>query len=256
MLPRFRYSKAVSSVARVILRRPFLVAQKVLARAGFRFERAFNPDGTARSIYDALSPAPIRTIFDVGANVGAMSLKFASSFPEAEIFSFEPVQATFEVLYRRMTSAHIHPIRAAVGRRSGTAKIEIIAPCAQRNRIRERCDGASETVPMTTIDDFCREHSIGSIDILKSDTEGHEIEVLSGADRMLGSTRFVLVEFGLSCLADEQHAPFEAIHDVLSSRGFRLASIYELRHRKHDQRFVFGNALYMNSHETTSFGSM
>ena len=41
---------------------------------------------------------PVTTIFDVGGNFGQTALRFASAFPAATIFSFEPVPTSFERL--------------------------------------------------------------------------------------------------------------------------------------------------------------
>ena len=45
-----------------------------------------------------------------------------------------------------------------------------------------------------TIDNFCEENGVNSIDILKIDTEGSEIEVLEGSKKMLNKTKIILIE--------------------------------------------------------------
>ena len=45
-----------------------------------------------------------------------------------------------------------------------------------------------------TIDNFCEENGVNSIDILKIDTEGSEIEVLEGSKKMLNKTNIILIE--------------------------------------------------------------
>ncbi len=49
-------------------------------------------------------------------------------------------------------------------------------------------------VKTDTIDNFCEENSINSIDILKIDTEGSEIEVLEGSKNILNKTNIILIE--------------------------------------------------------------
>src|SRR5687768_17293358 len=51
-----------------------------------------------------LPNTPIRTVFDVGANVGQSATRFAQEFPGAAIHSFEPVASTFEKLSRAVPS--------------------------------------------------------------------------------------------------------------------------------------------------------
>ena len=40
----------------------------------------------------------IRVVFDVGANIGSVTLAAARSFPNSHIYSFEPVRVTYQIL--------------------------------------------------------------------------------------------------------------------------------------------------------------
>ncbi|MBU1864122.1 MAG: FkbM family methyltransferase, partial [Candidatus Omnitrophica bacterium] len=56
----------------------------------------------------------------------------------------------------------------------------------------------SEKVSIDTIDNYCSENNIQQIDLLKIDVEGHELDVLTGAEKMFKSCsiRIVSFEFG------------------------------------------------------------
>lgn len=56
----------------------------------------------------------------------------------------------------------------------------------------------SETVAISTIDEYCAEHEIDRINLLKMDIEGHELEALHGASAMLGrgAVDMLTFEFG------------------------------------------------------------
>lgn len=49
----------------------------------------------ASDIERIMKRQPILSIFDVGANVGKLSLYMNKNFSQAEIFAFEPVKSTF-----------------------------------------------------------------------------------------------------------------------------------------------------------------
>ena len=51
---------------------------------------------------------------------------------------------------------------------------------------------------MKTLDEYCRNNAVTSIDLLKIDVEGHELDVLEGARAMFSNTsvKFVQFEFG------------------------------------------------------------
>jgi FkbM family methyltransferase len=184
------------------------------------------PNGTDRGTYAALSSDPIKVIFDVGANVGKVAVAFAAEFPEAVIYSFEPVSTTFQE--HRRTTSHLRNVRAiqmAIGRQECQVRMTVAAD-SQLCRMDTGEGGVTEIVKMSSVDAFCAIHGIDTIDILKTDTEGHELEVFEGANNALSRIRFVLVEFG-TVADDPNHVSFERIYADLLCRGFVLASIFE-----------------------------
>jgi len=54
----------------------------------------------------------------------------------------------------------------------------------------------SEDVAIDTVDNFCIEHNIKKIDLLKIDVEGHELDVLCGAETIFDNIEVVMFEFG------------------------------------------------------------
>ena len=71
-------------------------------------------------------PKKINIIVDIGANFGAASLCFAFRYPEATIFSLEPVTETFKILEKN-TSAFktINPFNLAASNSTGVTDIYI-----------------------------------------------------------------------------------------------------------------------------------
>src|SRR5687768_1091411 len=64
-------------------------------------QRGSNMDKIERFLQDVLEirdPASFKTVFDVGANVGQSTRRYRLAFPDAQIFSFEPVPTTYETL--------------------------------------------------------------------------------------------------------------------------------------------------------------
>jgi hypothetical protein len=80
-----------------------------------------------------------------------------------------------------------------------------------------------------TLDHFCEEHDIHGIDILKSDAEGYDLEVLNGSKEMLqsGGVKIVYLEVNF---ADKflGQGSFGQAFELLDRCGFRSASFYEV----------------------------
>jgi FkbM family methyltransferase len=169
-------------------------------------------------------------VFDVGANVGRTAISFARGFPEATVYAFEPVAATFRTLSENVASeARIRPFNLALGRRAGRARMRIQS-LSVSNRIATWRDyyRPHETVTMTSGDAFCAEHSIEQIGFLKIDAEGHDLEVLRGFAAMLKSSRVDLVEAEVGMNPENRmHASFGSVQRFLERLGYRLFLLYD-----------------------------
>lgn len=201
---------------------------------------------------------PCRTIFDVGANIGQTAEKLASCFPEARIFSFEPGEAAFarlQTVSQRL--AAVSPWKLALGRESGAATLYQYH-FDETNSLLPKASGAEDfivdsshmseagtsSVHVTTIDEFCSENGIASIDLLKIDTQGYELEVLAGARRLMQSVPFIYVEVAFVRYYEQQPL-FQEVYQFLHERGYRLVALYESGYLTHYYQ-VGGNALFVH----------
>jgi FkbM family methyltransferase len=164
-----------------------------------------------------------RIIFDVGANVGQSAAKYLSWFPAARICCFEPAEESAAEIRRRL-NGRVEVYQLAMGSTAGVAKLAQEGPS---NRFRITDDG-EERVQVETVDRFCRDHGIDSIDFLKIDTEGFDLEVLKGADALLRGGRIQAVQVEAGMNPDNRlHVPIEAFKAFLEERGYRLYGLYE-----------------------------
>lgn len=147
---------------------------------------------------------PVSTCFDVGAHRGQISQEMLDAFPSAEVFAFEPHPATFADLCSRVASPRFRPTQVALSNVDGDRDLHVyadstISSLSPNARFAKRfaLQGAAITVRSTTLDAFSSSQGIEQIDLLKIDTEGHDLSVLEGAQRMLSERRigFVYTEF-------------------------------------------------------------
>jgi len=178
-------------------------------------------------------------IFDVGANVGQSIERFRGSFPDATIHAFEPSPSTFASLKANTTGiSNIRLWNCALGASSGSmaflensisdmSSFRPIGPSGWGKVTRQT------PVEVRTIDQVCSEENIERIDILKSDTQGFELEVLKGAEATIRSNRIglVYVEVIFSEMYENQPTLTE-LYDFLVSRGFLLVTFYEFQYQR------------------------
>jgi hypothetical protein len=98
---------------------------------------------------------------------------------------------------------------------------------------------------MCTLDSFCGENEIGRVFILKTDTEGYDLEVLRGAEGMLqkGKVTNVLSEASIN-RDDAQHTNLFDMIDYLGRFSFELHGLYDLHHNSNDGRLEYFNVLF------------
>ncbi|WP_337188423.1 FkbM family methyltransferase [Phenylobacterium sp.] len=160
------------------------------------------------------------TLLDVGANIGAIALPFASRRPGWKVLAIEAHAELADILDANAKAnglANLSVVRAAAGAETGVAEFPAVSLMGERNFGDIGFDSAAEAmrpVPMVTLDEV----SNRDVRLVKIDVEGFEPQVLAGAAALIAARRAVwLVE------ATIQHP--EATAEVI--RTFRSAG-YEV----------------------------
>ncbi len=189
-------------------------------------------------------------IIDAGANIGSVSLELNCWFPDAKIYAFEPVMATYECLCRQTAGKKsIHPLRLALGCKNEHVEILLNDENTINSLKVTRIDGdmaRKEVIPVVRLDDFLRKHSEPSIGILKIDVEGFEFEVLNGCGTFLGAgINCIYLEVGYEREATKVH--FSDVEQYLERHGYLLCGVYETRRNLFDKRRLwYSNNLYIH----------
>jgi FkbM family methyltransferase len=203
--------KAASGAVRIIhgkrVHQTFLerCSEVILSEMGIGGKGSVMDSGEMGAL-DLVPNARGAVVFDVGANVGDFCRAVLERKPLAAVHCFEPSLATFATLKDLLDgecrvvlnqialgSSVGRQILYADERRSGMASLH-----------RRRLDHfgiefkIEEQVAIDTIDNYCAQKCISSIDLLKIDVEGHELSVLRGGELLFGrrGVKAALFEFG------------------------------------------------------------
>jgi len=178
-------------------------------------------------------------IFDVGANVGQSIEIFRKRFARPSIHSFEPGRATFEQLQRNTAGlADLQLNNVALGAASGSATLIENERTDMSSILEPGPDSWGEierryTVDVTTVDDYCAQRGLERIDILKIDTQGFDLEVLRGAERMMKSGAIGLVFMEIIFSEMYKGLPrFDETFAFLADRRFRLVAFYDFYYQR------------------------
>ncbi len=202
------------------------------------------------------------TVVDVGARWGAEQAWFRLD-PLARLIGFEPDATECARLNAAFDPTACRFVPSALGRRTGPATLHLTREpaCASlfppNEWMRERFPllrpfiepVGTATVPLTTLDHWAESEGVQRVDFIKLDTQGAELDILTGSERLLAGCLGIEAEVMFSPMYDGQPL-FAEVDAFLRGRGFRLWRLDSLAHYSErpsgrlagDQRF--GMAAY------------
>src|SRR6266542_2369528 len=137
---------------------------------------------------------PGMTVLDVGANVGAHTILLASLVgPTGRVIAFEPTDFGWRKLQRNVSLNRmpwITTVKAALADRE-------LAGQRVDFRASWRTDGGrrddESVVDFVRLDEWCRHHGVGRIDLIKLDVDGNEYGVFAGSLQTLSHSLPIIV---------------------------------------------------------------
>jgi FkbM family methyltransferase len=202
-----------------------------------------------------LAAAPVRTVVDVGAHEGESLEEFVALFPDAQVFSFEPLPASFRrAAERARHHDRAHAFQLALCEAPGTRIFRSGRHACLSSLLAADVGYAWPSSPLDieqpvecdTLDRVAARLGIAGIDLLKIDVQGAEHLVLEGARTLLAGERIQAVRMEVLFLAlYEGQAPFGALLETMRVHGFDFCGLYDCFH---DARgwLCWGDALFVH----------
>lgn len=174
---------------------------------------------------------PGMTVFDVGANKGAWAKMVIKENPSTFLHVFEPQLGLAENLVFETDRVWVNHV--AVGSAPSILKMydykagEGSEHASLVENLIESVHGAescSFEVEVITLADYCAIHNLSSIDFLKVDVEGFEMEVFKGAAQLISQGRVQVIQFEFNEMNVMQRVFFKDFYNLLSE-GYSLYRI-------------------------------
>jgi len=140
----------------------------------------------------------IRTIVDLGANVGYASIYFSKKYPQAKIIAVEPEKGNFEALKKNCEGIqNISPIMGAIWYKK--TKLEIFnenrGEWGFQTRKIQKKNLIKTPIKTYTIQELIKRFNLKKIDLLKIDIEGAEKDLFSkDCKKWLNKTGAIVIE--------------------------------------------------------------
>lgn len=187
------------------------------------------------------------TVVDVGANVGRFSEEILRHNRNANIYAFEPHPITYHQLAAKFSGVdNVKVYNVAMGSsgaqltlydyedQDGSSHASTIASVIEDIH---HGRSVSHAVDVTTLDSFATENKIESIDLLKIDTEGNELEVLKGGKKLISENRVHAIQFEFNEMNVLSRSFFKDFWELLPDYEFnRLLPNGSLRIEQYDPK--------------------
>ncbi len=175
-----------------------------------------------------------RVWIDVGAHEGETTFPYAAADPWLLVYAFEPNLRAASRVMGRLRNYVVLPI--AIAERDGSAELQLNAyeqsssllppdPNGVKSWVTEQHFEVvgSVVVPTMRLDTFINAIGIKSIDYLKVDAQGLDLEVVRSAGDRLADIAKVQLEVTTASYRQYEGAPEKSvIVDFMESKGFHL----------------------------------
>lgn len=158
-------------------------------------------------------------IFDIGACEGENSVRYARLFPKATIYAIEPLPSNFDLVIQNKEKYRVenmHPISYCLSNSIGETTFYLSSGNPSDKEMKDWNFGnksssllppektlevhpwlkfeTSIKVPTTTLQAFCQQQAINTIDFIHMDVQGAELMVLQGAGDFIKQIKMIWLE--------------------------------------------------------------
>jgi FkbM family methyltransferase len=137
---------------------------------------------------------PVRTVLDIGSNVGFFAMSARARFPEAIVHAYEPNPRILPFLKANTAECRVEVFADAVGDRDGIVNV-IVSGDSNQTRVSTSAGISEESAALVPLSTAVRRLG-GLVDVAKIDAEGAEWEMFSDATAWKG-IRQVRMEYHL-----------------------------------------------------------
>ena len=156
-----------------------------------------------KNLVDNIELENVNVCFDVGANSGLFTYFLKNKYPDTEVHCFEPSPGLIECIELNLKPfKNVFIRKQAICDVSGSANFYVNTASQQTNSliadsVTPFCEGNSMhkiSVDSNTLDQYCAQNDIESVDVLKVDIQGAEKALLDGATDTLVNTSISIFE--------------------------------------------------------------
>jgi len=241
ILPCLPYGKAVVVASILIEAFPTTTATRAFycsarPRWGRRFEFRLNPYCPLSKLFSLTGlyqPEMTKklseinqqgTMVDIGANFGYFSVLWLSK-SSTEVIAIEPISQNYELLTCNVSrfGHRAKTVLCCVGERTGEATMNYDPEYPMLAKISPN-SAQGQRIKMRHLGDLLEEHVSATIEVLKCDTEGHDVRILRSVPEIFEKKRVHMLFFEAETWEGERDPGLQDFCQFLASHGYRSVS--------------------------------
>jgi len=177
-----------------------------------------------------------KVLFDVGANIGTWSKLAIDQDKNVSVFAFEAINQTYMNLKKNFNQKNhnINIINKAISNEVGEFSIYNFGENEGTNSFfkneviykdSEKIIPKVEKVSTTTIDIFCKDNNINTIDYIKCDTEGNDFNVILGSQEMFNKNSIIAFQFEYNWRWINSKSYLKNVFDLFENTDYLIGKI-------------------------------
>ncbi len=189
----------------------------------------------------------VKIVFDIGAHEGNLTTAMNKEFTHALIYAFEPFPSSYEKLSDLANNSNnINSFPFALSSCTGSSDFFVnkfsetnsLLPSKKVGSVIDDLTSRVDKISIQTLtlNEFCVKHNIEYIDLMKLDTQGSELEVLKGSNKLLEAQAISAIYCEVEFMEMyEGQALFDEIFNYLKQHKYVLYNFYNMNFLENGQ---------------------
>jgi FkbM family methyltransferase len=241
------------------------VVKTMAEKSGYEIHKLSVPE---ENKFKWLEDFKVHTILDIGANSGQFGLMIKRFFPQATVYSFEPLGDVYRELTANLKRAQSEDgafswraFNIALGDFNGTSKIQRSKVSTDSSLLgmtefykETHAQYATESkaiweedISVKRLDDFFKEESLDlkAELMIKMDTEGYEAKVIDGGTETLKKAKIVFTEVTFHNERYQGQILFDELYNRLKDLGYRCYGFYHMAYKFESGMPTYADAVFV-----------